>query len=493
MAYFNNSTWGNFVAGTNGIDIIENDNEYVTVNAGAGNDIIKNVGVSRTDDNITTAVYRYPDNSSINGGEGDDSIINGSSGSILIGGEGADTIDNWDSDVSPYGKKNYHISNEVLILGGNGNDYISNGANFFVTLDGGAGNDNIFNQGNFAVIVGGNGKDTIQNTANQVAIDGGADNDVIANVSWYTAISGGKGNDTIGNTGSNVTVNGGAGNDYVSLDSAASNNIIEYKSGEGNDKIVGFNSTSTLQIGGGKGTYSTATSGNNIIVTVGKGKITLVGAADLDELHIDGAKVLNVTDKTKTPLTVDADIKFIDASSRTTEIKITGNALANSIVGGSKKDTLYGGYGADTFSGGAGNDKLFGEAGNDSLNGDAGNDTLNGGTGNDKLYGGKGNDSLWGGAGNDSLWGGAGKDIFVYKPGEGTDKIFDYSNGDGDLLKILKADGSAGGTFTKAAFASNKLTLTISGGGSIIFDGVSAGDKFNINSTTYTIKGKTLK
>ncbi|MBR4642210.1 MAG: hypothetical protein IKO74_05730 [Selenomonadaceae bacterium] len=306
-------------------------------------------------------------------------------------------------------------------------------------------------------------------------------------------MSGGKGNDTIKTDRGNVTVNGGASNDYISLGSAASNNIIEYKSGEGNDKIVGFNSTSTLQIGGGKGTYSTATSGDNIIVTVGKGKITLVGAADLDELHIDGAKVLNVTDKTKSPVTADADIKFINASKRTTTVKITGNTLANSIVGGAKKDALYGGYGADTVSGGAGNDKLFGEAGNDSLNGDAGNDTLSGGSGKDKLYGGKGNDSLWGGAGNDSLWGGAGKDTFVYKPGEGTDKIFDYANGDGDLLQILKADGSAGGTFTKAAFASNKLTLTISGGGSIIFDGVSAGDKFNINSTTYTIKGKTLK
>ena len=120
---------------------------------------------------------------------------------------------------------------------------------------------------------------------------------------------------------------------------------------------------------------------------------------------------------------------------------------------------------------------------------------MSGGTGNDKLYGGKGNDSLWGGAGNDSLWGGAGKDIFVYKPGEGTDKIFDYSNGDGDLLKILKADGSAGGSFTNSSFKNGNLTLTISGGGKIIFDNVSESDLFNVNGATYAInsKGKLVK
>ena len=235
MAYFNNSIWGNFVSGTNSTDIIENNNEYVVVDAGAGDNTINNTSISRTDDNITTSVYRFPDNSSINGG---------------------------------------------------------------------AGNDNIYNGGNYAIINGGDGKDTIQ----------------------------------------------------------------------------GFNSTSTLQIGGGKGTYSAATSGSNIIVTVGKGKITLVGAADLDELHIDGAKVLTVNDKTKSPVKADADIKFINASSRTTAVKITGNALAN------------------TLSGGKGNDKLYGEAGNDSLNGGAGNDVLNGDAGNDKLLGGAGNDKIYGGS-----------------------------------------------------------------------------------------------
>ena len=48
---------------------------------------------------------------------------------------------------------------------------------------------------------------------------------------------------------------------------------------------------------------------------------------------------------------------------------------------------------------------------------------------------------------NVTILGGNGNDTFIYKPGEGTDKIYDYA----------------------------------------------AGDKFNINGKSYTIKGSTLK
>ncbi|MBQ3442542.1 MAG: hypothetical protein IJG33_04770, partial [Selenomonadaceae bacterium] len=156
--------------------------------------------------------------------------------------------------------------------------------------------------------------------------------------------------------------------------------------------------------------------------------------------------------------------------------------------------------GADTLSGGTGDDKLFGQGGNDSLNGGDGADTLSGGSGDDKilggagrdsLSGGKGNDSLWGGTGNDTLTGGDGDDVFIYKPSEGTDHITDYTSG--DMLKILKKDGSEGGTFTNSLFSNGTLKLTISGGGAVIFDGVASGDLININGTTHIISGSKLK
>ncbi|MBR0288602.1 MAG: hypothetical protein IJQ82_06440, partial [Selenomonadaceae bacterium] len=189
----------------------------------------------------------------------------------------------------------------------------------------------------------------------------------------------------------------------------------------------------------------------------------------------------------------------------------------DSLVGGKGNDKLYGGYGKDTllggdgddyldawgrnyFDGGAGkdtiyggegNDTIYGGSGNDSLNGYSGNDYLNGGKNNDNLWGGYGEDTLNGGAGNDTLYGGSDNDVFIYKPNEGTDHIIDYQSG--DMLKILKKNGNEGGTFSKATFSNDTLTLAISGGGKVIFDGVSSGTQININGKIRTISGSTLK
>lgn len=121
--------------------------------------------------------------------------------------------------------------------------------------------------------------------------------------------------------------------------------------------------------------------------------------------------------------------------------------------------------------------------------GNTGNDKLYGEAGNDIIIGGKGNDSLNGGAGNDSLWGDAGKDTFIYTANEGTDKIFDYETG--DLLKILNADGSDG-YFKSSKYSGGDLTLTINGGGKIIFEDVVSSTKFNINGSSYNISGSKL-
>lgn len=266
-----------------------------------------------------------------------------------------------------------------------------------------------------------------------------------------------------------MTIEAGAGNDIISLGSDAANSRIDYKSGDGNDSIVGFNASSTLQIGGGKGTYSTVESGDDIVVTVGKGKITVVGGADLDELHIDGAKLLIVTNKSAATVTAAPEIKFVSAAKRTKAINIMGNRLANSIVGGSKNDILSGDYGADTLSGGKGNDTLLGGRGNDSLSG---------GKGNDSLVGGKGNDTLWGGKGNDSLWGDAGADKFIYSKGDGNDIIFGFD--DKDTLTFNNLE------FIAAYNKKNKSIELKFEDGSIMLKKFTA-TTFHINDATYRI------
>ena len=254
---------------------------------------------------------------------------------------------------------------------------------------------------------------------------------------------------------------------------------------------------------------------NNIIYNAkktGGTQIALVGLAEKAELSLPKGKILTLDSSV---LGTNTSIKS-NASGYT--IELTGDMSSKTFVGTSEADTLsiaaskvtvLGGAGNDeitisgvkvTVTGGKGDDKLFGNNSADYMKGDENNDTLTGGNGNDKLYGeagndilkgGAGNDSLWGGSGNDSLYGGTGNDIFIYKPDEGTDTIFDYTAG--DILKILKTNGKDGGSFTKAAFSGDELTLEISGGGKVIFEGVGTGDKININSKTYIISGKTLK
>ena len=111
----------------------------------------------------------------------------------------------------------------------------------------------------------------------------------------------------------------------------------------------------------------------------------------MSSVRIYGTKLLKVTDKTKSPVTVDDATDIIDASSRTKAIKITGDEFDNTIIGGS---------------------------------------------GNDKLYGGAGNDCIVGGKGNDT---------FIYSTGDGKDVICGFANDD-----LLKSMGTFSGTYNKS-------------------------------------------
>jgi Ca2+-binding RTX toxin-like protein len=84
---------------------------------------------------------------------------------------------------------------------------------------------------------------------------------------------------------------------------------------------------------------------------------------------------------------------------------------------------LQGTSGDDTLRGGAGDDVLSGVDGKDQLQGNGGNDRLEGGAGNDALVGGAGMDTLIGGLGNDMLNGGSGDDVFEYTQGDGQDTL----------------------------------------------------------------------
>ena len=238
-----------------------------------------------------------------------------------------------------------------------------------------------------------------------------------------------------------MTINGGKGGDKISLYGNGREALLLYKNGDGNDSIEGFNETSTLSISGA--TFSTTTSGNDIIVTVGDDEILLVGAADLSTVNIVGEKILSVTDKTKSPVVADADVKIINAAKRTTAVKITGNALNNSIVGGSGKDYLLGGKGNDTLNGGAGNDTLKGGAGNDVFIYTAGNDIISDWAAGDKI-------SVGSAISNVSL---KGSDV-VFTVGKNTLTV---KNGEDKKLAIINSKGKE---YTTVISGAKTLSIT---------------------------------
>ncbi|MBE8952518.1 MAG: C40 family peptidase, partial [Quinella sp. 1Q7] len=326
---YTNTVSGATILALGSDDFIDNYGDKVSINGGDGDDYIYNNGANTSisggngDDSITNSGA----NVKINGGNGDDSITNSGANVKINGGNGYDSIENNGSDVTINGGAgndsidNYYVDNvsidggagndyihaegdSLTINGGDGNDYIANYGDS-VKIDGGSGNDYIYNNGDYVTVNGGTGNDSIKNSGYYASINAGAGNDSIYNDSGYNnstisggdgndyiwnsggskvSISGGKGNDSIRNWSENVTISGGKSNDYIYND--GDNVLFKYSAGDGNDSIVGFDDTSTLSIAGAA--YSTVKSGNNIIVTVGDGKITLSGAATLSTVNIAG-------------------------------------------------------------------------------------------------------------------------------------------------------------------------------------------------------------
>ena len=381
------------IAGTAKADFLTGSGKNSSILGGAGNDSLSAQG---------DGMKIFGSAMTVAGGKGNDKIKNRGDNSSLAGEAGNDFIING-------GYRDYELGgSSVSISGGAGNDTITSHGEKS-RLDGGDGNDLIYNgyryyeswnyfynhndenfSGKNSAILGGKGNDSINNIGDYVIIDGGAGNNVISNGSdycvggnkvsiaggeaaesftnyggSYVTISAGAGNDTIKNIHTVnyadynqttkkydtietiypafVTLEGGAGNDYLENDGA--NVLFKYNSGDGNDIIVGFNDTSTLQIGG---TYSTQTSGKDIIFTVGGGKVTLKNAKG-KLLYDDGKNIFAVsrsfknktatyTHKKKTLVKV-SGVKSLDGLSLNKKIVTVSKASL-----GTDKVTVSGGY-----------------------------------------------------------------------------------------------------------------------------------------------------
>lgn len=504
----------------------------ITVSGGGGNDTISISGgnaliqYSAGDGNDSVVGFNVNSTLQIGGGTGTYSTTKSGSNVVVTAGTGKVTltgaanlsklniagkkvsdegknITNSKSKISlkgtDYADTFYNNATKVTIAALGGNDSISNRSSG-VSLNGGAGNDTIYNDsiygdGSRVTIIGGKGKDSISNYAGNVVIYGNADSDEIYNGTGGNSVTieGGDSSDEIDSRGTNVSIKGGAGNDSIYIDGSKAtvnggtgtdsirnfgeNTLFQYKAGDGNDSIWGFETNSTLQIEGGSDVSLQTGGSSNVIATVGKGKVTLVSAANLSVVNIQGSGGSDTIKSTVSGAKIDAlggnDKIYNYASSKVT------------ILGGNGADTITNWGVAASMNGGAGNDLIWGDSGKDTLSGGSNNDKLHGEEGNDKLYGGTGNDTLWGGSGNDSLWGNAGSDTFIYAQGEGKDVIFGFENA--DLLQIT-------GTFS-ASYSKAKKEIYFDVGtttNAITLKDFGSTSTFNVNGTNYKISGTKL-
>lgn len=236
-----------------------------------------------------------------------------------------------------------------------------------------------------------------------------------------------------------VLLTGTAGNDV--LPGTAGEDIID--GGDGNDILFARGSGDTVKgglgddkIGGGEGNDDLYGDDGNDILFGGNGADEIHGGAGNDAIF--------------------------------------GGLGDDIIYGDEGDDQVWGAGGNDQLKGAGGNDMLGGRAGNDSLSGGAGKDVLYGGVGNDRLFGDQGGDSLFGGAGrdilsggtgNDSLSGGAGVDTFIFAAGDGNDVITDFEVGI-DRIEL------SGQTYSVSANADGFALLTLSGGGTVLLEGI---------------------
>ena len=305
-----NDDWG-FVTieGGAGNDTIYSEDPNVSIVGGAGNDYIETSGYSSVtvnggDGNDTIDLYGAGENViEYKFGDGNDQILgiswddtirildgaeystmrSGEDVIVSLGSGSMRLVDALDMEIEIIdgdfnnldGEEIYNEEINVAVNGTDKNDSITNEAGG-VTIRAGDGNDSIYSSTS----------ETINDDWGYVTIDAGAGNDMIESCDPHVSINGGDGDDYIDAGGySNVTALGGAGNDTIDLDGSGEN-VIEYKSGDGNDLILGFTSDDTIRITD-DASFSTMILDDDVIVSLGSGSITLIDAA-YEEINILG-------------------------------------------------------------------------------------------------------------------------------------------------------------------------------------------------------------
>lgn len=354
--------------------------DHLHADGGSGDDTIEVLS------GVTTPV-------TLNGGDGNDTLIySGSGTATLNGGAGNDILSSFST-------------NTVTINGGAGDDIISGGSGDDI-LSGGLGNDTLTGGAGDDIIFGNEGDDTVRGGVDNDSLFGGVGNDQLAGGNGDDTLRGGDGDDILlGGQGAD-SIFGEAGNDSIQFFSMETDDAVDLLSG-GIDtdtiEILGTNGDDHLTIQQISNTFSIENSASaldengNLVTQTGSFQFSRpadFSASDIENLQITGR---------------DGDDKITAIGSFTgNALRIDGGEGNDILKGADSRNILIGGNGDDTLIGGNDEDEIHGGDGNDIIDGVAGSDVIYGGAGADIIFGGTGRDVSYGGEGNDTIFSGEG-------------------------------------------------------------------------------------
>jgi Ca2+-binding RTX toxin-like protein len=350
------------------------------------------------------------------------------------------TITATDSHGAAYSQAMQVCLSNVVETGTKGNDIMTGGHGADI-LQGGAGNDiySVNAIGDVVVELASQGNDTVQTTLASYTLGSNLEHLTYTGSESFTGtgnslanqIGGGAGDDTLYGAAGNDTISGGSGHDNLYGD-AGNDKIF---GGDDADSIFGGDGGDILQgdagddrIDGGIGYDTLYGNDGNDYLNGGRDQDQMRGGTGDDTYVVDNAADVVTecanegrdTVVTSLAYTLGANVENLTLTG-VTNIKGTGNSLANVIIGNDGNNTLLGDLGDDTLDGGKGKDRLVGGDGSDTY-----------------LFGrGSGQDTI------DNYHTDHGHDVLQFKEGVGALDLWMSQNGEDLIINVIGTGDSA--------------------------------------------------
>ena len=470
------------------------------------------------------------DNDMLFGQAGNDILLGKGGNDQLFGGDGNDTLTGGAGDDQVFGEAGNDLmiwnpgDGTDLNEGGDGIDTVQvNGGNaaetFTVTANGSRVRFDRTDPAPFSIDIGTseklavnmNGGDDTFTAGNGLApliaitVDGGAGNDNITGGDGNDTLIGGDGNDTIiGGRGTDTLI-GGAGDDTFVWNPGDGSDVVEGQTGHDTMQFNGANVNEKFDLSANGTRLRLSRDVGNIIMDINgveQVNLTALGGTDtvtVNDLSRTGVTAVNI-DLAGTPGSGagdgQADSVIVNGTTHADSIQITGAGTSFAVAGLSALITVQNSEGA--------NDGLFVNAlaGNDTVtaaglpagivqltvDGGIGNDIIIGSDGDDRLVGDDGNDTITGGKGSDVAFLGDGNDTFIWNPGDGSDTVegqggidtlqFNGSNADESF------DLSANGTRLRLFRDVGNVTMDVNGVSHVNLATLGGADTVTVNDLT---------